>query len=365
MEKIEVDCLIVGGGVSGLALARQLIKSNKNTILIERNETFGSEVSGRNSEVIHAGIYYKKDSLKSKLCVEGKSLLYDYLEKHHIEYKKCGKFIVSTNKDEDDKLLEIKKNAQQCGVFDLSHDKTELKKYGFIFSSEALYSPSSGIFDSHSFFLSLRDDFERMGGITLLNNECVATEKSKLGFELQVIDRNTGEKFIVITKLLVNCAGLGAVALANSIYDEEKFKNKFVKGEYYHYAGPEKLNHLIYPVPNELSLGLHATIDLGMGIKFGPSAFKVKEIGYANEKNEKYNFVNAIKAYWPSINKSQLTFSYAGVRPLLEGHDDFFLDIGNSDDNIFVNVLGYASPGLTSSLALAKHIAAKLQMLEQ
>ena len=155
MERIQSDCLIIGGGVAGLAIAQSLVKQYKNVFLIEKNNSLGQEVSSRNSEVIHAGIYYKKNSLKAKLCIEGKHLLYDYLNKNRLPFKKCGKFVVSVSDQETKKLHEIKKNALECGVEDLEFNNSGLLKYPFIKFSEALYSPSSGIFDSQSFMMSL------------------------------------------------------------------------------------------------------------------------------------------------------------------------------------------------------------------
>jgi L-2-hydroxyglutarate oxidase LhgO len=361
MERIRSDCLIIGGGIAGLAIAKSLVKRYKNIFLIEKNKSLGQEVSSRNSEVIHAGIYYKKDSLKAKLCVEGKKLLYDYLTHRDIPFVKCGKFIVSNSYDETKKLTEIKDNAQECGVEDLEFNNTELKKYPFITFSEALYSPSSGIFDSQRFIMSLKDEFEQDGGIVILGNECLNIEKDSKGLEVTIHDKNTGEKFILETNLLINGAGLNAVKIANELHGEEKFANKFLKGEYYNYQGKEKLDHLIYPIPTKNSLGLHATIDLGKGIRFGPSAYVTQEIEYSHKTSEKELFFKRVQSYWPQIKKEDFVPAYSGIRPNVEGLDDFLIDIKTTVDRSFVNVLGYASPGLTSSLALADYINSKLR----
>jgi L-2-hydroxyglutarate oxidase LhgO len=361
MEKIRSDCLIIGGGVAGLAIAQSLVKRYKNIFLLEKNNSLGQEVSSRNSEVIHAGIYYKKNSLKAKLCVEGKNLLYDYLIQRDLPFFKCGKFIVSVSDQETEKLNEIKDNAEECGVEDLAFNSTELKKYPFINFSEALYSPSSGIFDSQSFMMSLRDEFEQDGGIVLLGNECLKVEKGAKGLGVTVQDKNTGETFIIETNLLINSAGLNAVKIANELYGEEKFTNNFLKGEYYNYQGKEKLDHLIYPIPTENSLGLHATIDLGKGIRFGPSAYLTNDIEYSHKNSEKEFFFKTVQSYWPLIKKEDFSPAYSGIRPNVKGLEDFLIDFGTSVESSFVNVLGYASPGLTSSLALAKYINSKLR----
>ena len=364
MERIRSDCFIIGGGVAGLALAQSLVKQYKNIFLIDKNKSLGQEISSRNSEVIHAGIYYKKCSLKAKLCVEGKNLLYDYLIQRHVPFIKCGKFIVSVSDQETEKLNEIKNNAEECGVEDLVFNSNELKKYPFINFAEALYSPSSGIFDSQSFMLSLRNEFEQDGGIVLLGNECLKIEKNAKGLEITVEDKNTREIFIVETNLLINSAGLNAVKIANELYGEEKFTNKFLKGEYYNYQGKEKLDHLIYPIPTENSLGLHATIDLGKGIRFGPSAYLTKDIEYSHKNSEKEFFLKTVQSYWPSIKKEDFSPAYSGIRPNVEGLEDFLIDFEVGVESSFINILGYASPGLTSSLALAKYIKCQLRNLD-
>ena len=360
VNKYNINCLVIGGGVAGLAVARTLSAELKDIILIEKNNQIGQEISSRNSEVIHAGIYYKPGSLKSKLCLEGKELLYEYLSKRNIDYLKCGKFIVSTNKNDDDKLNTIFENANTCGLFDLEFDNEDIKKYPFISSRRNLFSPSSGIFDSHAFLASLHDEFEDNGGLVLLGNESVSVETESNNFSVHVKDKNNKEEFVIETKLLINCAGMEAVNIANSLYGHRKFKNQFIKGEYYTYNGREKLRHLIYPTPNSYSVGLHATIDLGRGIRFGPSAYNVDNIEYSVSEKEKDNFFNKVKAYWPSLKKENLTPSYSGIRPVLEGTDDFILDFKDFKDSLLVNVLGYASPGLTSSLALSKLVKSKL-----
>ena len=360
MERYNADCLIIGGGVSGLAIGSSLAKRFENIFIVERNSSLGQETSSRNSEVIHAGIYYKKDSLKSKLCIEGKRMLYDYLEERKIQHMRCGKFIISTTDEETEKLENIFKNAQSCGVDDLKFDNSIKKSYPFIRSKESLFSPSTGIFDSHSFMSSLRNDFEREKGTVLLSNECLSVESNGKGFEILIQDKKTKEKFILQTKYLINCAGINATKIANDLYEEERFKNKYIKGEYYTYQGKEKLNHLIYPTPTQYSIGLHVTIDLGKGIRFGPSAYEISEIDYSQSEDRKSEFHQSVQAFWPGLKEEDLSPGYAGIRPTLEGEDDFVVDVEDFNGAVIVNVLGYASPGLTSSLALSKLVESRL-----
>ena len=360
MDKYKIDCLVIGGGISGLAVARNLSSHFQDIFLIEKNQHLGQETSSRNSEVIHAGIYYKKNSLKAKLCLEGKELLYEYLERQKIDYKRCGKFIISTTDEETTELEKIMNNSIDCEIYDLEFNNSQIKKYPFIYSKESLFSPSTGIFDSHSFMSSLRREFEHNDGKTLLGNECLKIEITPKGFEILIHDQNTKEKFILEVKFLINAAGLAAVDIANTIYEEKKFKNKFIKGEYFNYLGKEKLEHLIYPTPTKYSIGLHATIDLGKGIRFGPSAYETTTIDYNHSEKEKYKFYQSVRSYWPSIKEQDLSPGYTGIRPTLEGIDDFIVDINSFNEGVVVNILGYSSPGLTSSLALSKLVESRL-----
>lgn len=363
MEKFKIDCLVIGAGVSGLAISRNLAKTYKEIILIDQNLQFGQEASSRNSEVIHAGIYYPDDSLKSKLCLEGKYLLYKYLRERKIDYLNCGKFIVSTTDEESQALHGIKENAEKCGVDDLTFSNKDISNYRFLSVKECLFSPSTGIFDSHSFMSSLRNEFEDSGGLVLLGNRCLRIERTKKNFEIHILDMNTKEEFIITTNKVINCAGLNAAQIANSFYKEDKFKVKFVKGEYYSYFGKERLHHLIYPLPSNNSLGIHATIDLGKGIRFGPSSYPINNPDYSIDPTEKEKFYRSITSYWPSIDKEDLSPSYSGIRATIEDLEDFTIDTLFLDENILISVLGYVSPGLTSSLALAKYIESSLKAL--
>ena len=357
LEKFEVDCLVIGGGVSGIAIARELSSKFDNIFLIERNLHIAQETSSRNSEVIHAGMYYDHGSLKSKLCLKGKELLYKYLQERKIEFNRCGKYILSSNDEESETLNSIYENGLTCGVDDLTYDNSLKSKYPFLHYKEAIFSPSTGIFDSHSFIHSLSRDFQSLGGNILLGNEILNVEQSSKGYEVLIQDKNSENQFVVITNVLVNSAGLNAVHIANLVNEGNTYQEEFVKGEYYIYQGKEKLENLIYPTPSENSLGLHATIDLGKGIRFGPSAYVVDEIDYNLSSHRKSSFLEAVQSYWPSIQAEDLTPGYSGIRPKLKGIKDFIIDSGTVNNNQYVNVLGYASPGLTSSLALGIEVS--------
>ena len=361
LEKFEVDCLVIGGGVSGIAIGRELSSKFNNIFLIERNHQIAQETSSRNSEVIHAGMYYEQGSLKSKLCLKGKELLYDYLKERKIEFNRCGKYILSATDQESETLNDIYENGLICGVEDLIYDNSIKSKYPFLEYKESIFSPSTGIFDSHSYIHSLSRDFQSQGGNIFLGNETININQSSKGFEVLVEDKNTDSQFVVIANVLVNSAGLNAVHIANLINERNVYQEEFVKGEYYIYQGKERLEHLIYPTPTENSLGLHATIDLGEGIRFGPSAYVVDEIDYSLSLDQKLLFLQGVQSYWPGIKEEDLTPGYSGIRPKLKGVRDFVVDSGTVNNNQYVNVLGYASPGLTSSLALAIEVSNRIE----
>ena len=359
MKIINVDCIIIGGGVSGLSIGSKIAPRFNNIFIIERNKRVGEEISSRNSEVIHSGIYYQKNSLKSDLCIEGKNLLYQYLKKNNIPFSNCGKFIVSTKKEESVKLENIMNNALNCGVEDLVFKSKYLKaKYPFLKFDRALFSPSSGIFDSHSFLQSLRADFEQKGGHIVLNNECKKLYLASKHIEILINDKNSNEEYLIKSKVLINAAGLKSVDIHNSFIEDksQQITPIFIKGDYFSYFGQEKINHLIYPLPERNGLGVHATIDMQKNIRFGPNAYEIKSIDYDVALRNKKLFAASIKKYWPDIDVNLLNPSYSGIRPKLKDSEDFKIIINELSETIFVSILGYESPGLTSSLSLANHV---------
>ena len=356
MDKYEVDCLIIGGGVAGLASAKFLAQEFNKTYLIEKNNFLGMETSSRNSEVIHAGMYYKKNSLKSELCLKGKKMLYRYLEEKKIDFNNCGKYIVATNEEEIERLETIRLNAVDCGLEDLIYEPNLKKIYPFLNVKNSIFSPSSGIFDSHEYFKALERDFCDAKGLVLLGNECLEIQEINDYFEVKIKDLNNDLIYILQTKLLINAAGIHSAEIAKLIDKSRDIDIQYIKGEYYNYSGKEKINHLIYPVPGSLSLGLHATIDLGNGIKFGPSAVETKNLNYKVEEKNKMDFVRSLQRYWPSIKESDLSPNYSGIRAKERGAEDFGIEMIDKKNKIAINILGYISPGLTASLALGEKI---------
>ena len=357
MDKYKVDCLVIGGGVAGLASAKFLSQEFNKTYLIEKNNYLGMETSSRNSEVIHAGIYYKKNSLKSELCLKGKKMLYKYLAQKNIDFNNCGKYIVATNREESEKLEKIRLNALDCGLEDLVYEPNLKKIYPFLKVKNSIFSPSSGIFNSHEYFKALEKDFCETGGLVLLGNECLNIEELDDYFEITIKDLNNDLIYILQTKCLINAAGIYSAKVANLIDKSREIDIQYIKGEYYNYSGREKINHLIYPVPNKLSLGLHATIDLGSGIKFGPSAIEVQTLNYEVEEINKINFVQSLQHYWPSIEEKKLSPDYSGIRAKIRGSEDFNIEKFDFKGKIVINIIGYISPGLTASLALGEKIS--------
>ena len=357
MDKYKVDCLIIGGGVAGLAAAKFLSQEFDKTYLIERNNFLGMETSSRNSEVIHAGIYYKKNSLKSELCLRGKHMLYQYLTEKNIDFNNCGKYIVATNQEESDSLEVIRLNAVECGLEDLTYEPNLKKLYPFLNVKNSVFSPSSGIFDSHEYFKALEKDFCDNKGTVLLGNECLEIEEANDCFEVKIKDLNNDLIYILQTKYLINAAGIFSAEIAKLIDKTRHLDIQYIKGEYYSYSGKEKINHLIYPVPGKLSLGLHATLDLGRGIKFGPSAVETKKLDYKVDEENKKDFLKSLQQYWPSIQERNLSPDYSGIRAKVRGAEDFNIEKLDKKNKIAINIIGYISPGLTSSLALGEKIA--------
>ena len=301
-------------------------------------------------------MYYKKNSLKSELCLKGKKMLYRYLAEKNINFNNCGKYIVATNEDECEKLEKIRLNAIDCGLEDLVYEPNLNKIYPFLKVENSIFSPSSGIFNSHEYFKALEKDFCDAEGLVLLGNECLEIEEVNDYFEVKIKDLNNDLIYILRTKCLINAAGIHSSEIAKLIDKSRDIDVQYIKGEYYNYSGKEKINHLIYPVPGKLSLGLHATIDLGKGIKFGPSAVETKNLNYKVEEKNKMDFVRSLQKYWPSIKEIDLSPNYSGIRAKERGAEDFGLEKIDKTNKIAINILSYISPGLTSSMALGKKI---------
>ncbi len=373
MEK--ADIIIVGAGVIGLSIARELSKTYTDIFVLERNSSFGQETSSRNSEVIHAGIYYPRDSLKAKTCVEARQLLYEFCSENKIPYKKIGKLIVAINSGETKDLEELFRQGLRNGVTDLRLlSKNEIKKIEpHIETERAIYSPSTGILDSHSFMKNLVWQFESNHGQIAYNTELVGIDKKKDGFEVSVKDRKE-EIFKFFARTLINCAGLNSdkiAALAGLLKDE--YKLKYCKGDYFrvHNHKARFINRLIYPVPKEdrPGLGIHATLDLAGGLRLGPDDEYVKKIDYNVDESKKEIFYESVRQFLPFIKLEDLAPDTSGIRPKLQGPQENFRDfiIKDETDNSLsglINLIGIESPGFTASISIAKMVKEMILSLQ-
>lgn len=366
---MDFDFLVIGAGVVGLATAEYFSRNNLRVLLIEKENKIGTGVSSRNSEVIHAGIYYPKDSLKSKLCLRGKALLYEWCRNNKVSHLKLGKFVIATNNDEFERLQTIQANALKSGLEELSLVSKEeiLKEEPNIFCTGGLYSPTTGILSAHELMDSLFHKSLFYGADLLFNSsiQSVAKNSRSDGYLVQIKD-STSEVTEIEVGGIINCAGLYADQVADRIgIHKEEYKQKFIKGNYFRLKGKkEPFKHLIYPVPMPKlhGLGVHVTIDLNRGVRFGPDVEKdpLEKENYDVNESRKDDFFKAIKKYFPSINYDDLMPDMAGIRPRLAA-DKEFNDFIISEEGKYsfpnvINCIGIESPGLTSSLAIAEYI---------
>ncbi|KAI5463327.1 FAD dependent oxidoreductase [Mariannaea sp. PMI_226] len=368
---------VIGGGVVGLAVARQLSgREGTSTVLIEKHNAVGTETSSRNSEVIHAGIYYGPSSLKTKLCIRGKNLLYELCEKHDVGFRRTGKWIVAQNdaqREALDKIHHLCKETLDVPVRWVPTQEIERDGEG-VHALAALESPTTGIIDSHGLMMCLLGLFEDAGGVTALNSPVTdikplgATPGSG-GWEVQVRDASTGETSTITTETLINAAGLGAVNIHNLIVPPAQQKKLYyAKGNYFSYGGSHpRVSRLIYPAPEPgaAGLGTHLTLDLAGRLRFGPDVDWVDSPDdLAVNASRLLEAVGEIKKYLPGIDETLLVADYAGIRPKLSGQADVLKGKGFNDFVVqredgyegWVNLLGIESPGLTSSLAIAERV---------
>ena len=370
MEKIELEYVVIGAGVIGLAIARKLAQLGKEVILLEKNSRSGEGVSSRNSEVIHAGIYYPKGSLKAELCVQGKAMLYDYCRQYHIPFRQTGKLIVARDQSEQVKMASIQQHALNNGVRDIQRlsrqDLARLEPE--LCSVEALLSPSTGVIDSHAFMLQLQADIENAGGQCIYNSHIVALKADSEGIHLQSSPDNT----LIVSKYCINACGLDSVEFCRELagFPSNKLPEAwFAKGSYFSYQGRVPFEHLIYPVPVNGGLGVHLTLDMQGCAKFGPDVewlLQGANMDFQVDERKRSAFAAAVQSYWPALDAQKLSPDYAGVRPKISGPHEAsadFLIQGEQQHGIkgLVNLLGIESPGLTSSLAIAERVVNLLQ----
>ena len=362
MDKVE--CVVVGAGVVGLAAARRLARAGLEVIVVEAAGDIGTGTSSRNSEVIHAGIYYPAGSLMARLCVAGKQALYNYCDDHGVPYRRCGKLIVATADHERDKLAAIKAHAEANGVNDMQVlSGAEARALEPALNCVgALLSPSTGIVDSHAYMLALRGEIEESGGALAFHAPLERAKAVPDGFEIEI---GGDTPMALQCRLLINSAGLHAPAIARSIDGMPSDRiptSYYAKGNYFSCSTRAPFSHLIYPVPEPGGLGVHLTIDLGGQAKFGPDVEWVDSLDYAVDPARAERFYPAIRRYWPTLPDGALTPSYSGIRPKIVppaiARQDFVIQ-GPQDHGLggLVNLFGIESPGLTSSLAIADDVA--------
>ncbi len=369
----SVDAIVIGAGVVGLAVGRALALRGLETIVLERADAIGTATSSRNSEVIHAGIYYAADSLKARLCVQGRHQLYAHLESHGVEHRRCGKLLVATNAAQQASLASIQARAVRNGVDDL-----RLLSAAEVQAMEpelnavaALLSPSTGIVDSHGLMLSLHGDLEAHGGALALLSPVAGLA---LGGDAHVV-RVAGETPTEIAaRIVVNAAGLWAPDLAAGFDGVAALaplpRARYAKGNYFSLAARAPFSRLIYPVPEAAGLGVHLTLDLAGQARFGPDVEWITPdsadaIDYRVDPARMAPFEAAIRAYWPGLPRDALQPAYSGVRPKLDlpGEADFVVQ-GPAEHGVrgLVNLFGIESPGLTASLALADEVLTRLAL---
>lgn len=363
------EITIIGAGIVGLAVAAKLSYKCDNLFVIERNKTFGQETSSRNSEVIHAGIYYPKNSLKAKLCVEGKKLLYNFCKKYNVPYNNCGKLIVATSTGEISLLKELQQKALNNGVDDIrflnGSETKELEPN--VDCKGALFSPSTGIIDSHSLMKQLEINSINQGVQFSYGAEVIGIEKTEEGYGV-ILNDSDGQNFSFKTKKIINAAGLESDKISGMPgIKDESLKITFCKGNYFKINPPKNrfVKRLIYPVPNPNmeGIGIHVTIDMGGGVKLGPDVEWMPEnvYDYSVNKSQHKVFYDSVKKFLPFIEHDDLVPEMAGIRPKVqkpgEAIRDFYIQ-EESDKGFpgFVNLIGIESPGLTSSLAIAEYV---------
>ena len=360
----QLDCVIIGAGVVGLAIARSLAMAGRYVVVLEREEQPGMHASSRNSEVLHAGLYYPEDSLKAELCVAGKDLLYEYCDEHRVPVDRIGKLIVAADELEVEKLHSIQSQAERNGVHDLrmlnATQAAELEPQ--LACNAALLSPSTGIIDTHAYLLALQGDVESYGGSIVCNSEVDEIFVHNDGFYLNLSSMQD-EEFVCNT--LINAAGYGASEVASKLGLGDPPGMNFAKGHYFAYQAQSPFNRLIYPVPFDGGLGIHATLDLQGNTRFGPDVSWIddatSELNYEFDASRKPEFAAAIRRFFPGLDEDKLVPGYTGIRTKLSGPGEDPADFaihGEEEHGVtgLVNLFGMDSPGLTASLAIGEYV---------
>jgi L-2-hydroxyglutarate oxidase LhgO len=364
----SVETLVIGAGVVGLAVARSLARRGREVVIAEAAGLIGSETSSRNSEVIHAGIYYPAGSLKARLCVEGKQALYAYCAERGVAHNRCGKLIVATGDDQIAGLTELKKKAEANGVDDLQWLTREqaLALEPQLHCVAALLSPSTGIIDSHGLMLAYQGEAEDNGAMLALNAPVIRGEAANDGI---VIETGGPDAMRLRARLVVNAAGFAAQGIAAKIAGIRPDSIPgcyYAKGNYFVLTGVKPpFSHLIYPIPTPGGLGTHVTIDMGGQMRFGPDVEWIDAVDYSVDPGRGDSFYAAVREYWPGLPDGAIQPGYAGIRPKLsrgasgKSADDFIIQ-GPEQNGVagLINLFGIESPGLTASLSIGEAVAA-------
>ena len=368
-ELMDTEITVIGAGVIGLAIAEKVSEEHSNVFLIEKHLSFGQETSSRNSEVIHAGIYYTKDSLKARLCVEGKRLLYDYCKKYDVPYNNCGKLIVATSEEEIVIIEGIRQTAIKNGVDDLvvleREEIAEMEPN--IFALKALLSPSTGIIDSHSLMKRYETNTINNGGQVVYGSEVTGIKRIENGYEVTLLDAYKNN-YRFSSEIVINSAGLTSDKVSEMVgINDDNLKILFCKGEYFRVNPPKNrlLKRLIYPVPhyNLEGIGIHVTIDMGGGIKLGPDVkyLETNVYDYKLTASKQEAFYKSVKKFLPFLEYEDISPEMAGIRSKIQKpgeppRDFYIMEEGKRGYPGFINLIGMESPGLTSSIAIAKYV---------
>jgi len=359
----EVECLVIGAGVVGLAVARAMACAGREVIIVEREDAIGTQTSSRNSEVIHAGIYYPRDSLMARFCVTGRQALYDYCATRTVPHSRCGKLVVATDETEAEQLGSIATRARLNGVTDIAEIDASraLKMEPALRCTAALHSPSTGIVDGHALMLSFRGEAESRGAMIAFNCPFLGGRPERGGF---AVDLGGDTPTTLRARLVVNSAGLFAPDVAARIVGIELAsvpQAYYARGSYFTLTGRSPFSRLVYPVPVAGGLGTHLTIDLAGQARFGPDVEWIDSIDYSVDASRLPLFAEAIRRYWPDLDESRLRPGYAGIRPKIVppqvARQDFVIQ-GSDGHGLtgLINLFGIESPGLTASLAIANHV---------
>ncbi|WP_394373248.1 NAD(P)/FAD-dependent oxidoreductase [Marinobacter xestospongiae] len=365
-ERLVVDTVVIGAGVVGLATARSLALRGQSVWLLEAGPQFGEGISSRNSEVIHAGIYYPTGSLKAQLCVRGREQLYAYCRQRSVSHRRCGKWIVAVSDGQADQLEGIQRQAADNGVPLTWRDGAGLAdSLPDVAAAAALFSPETGIVDSHQLMLALLGDLEAAGGTLVYRTPVLSAESGPEGHRLQLGGELPCQ---LVAKRVVNAAGLSAIPLARQWAGFPSHccpQAHYARGVYFSYSGRHRFEQLIYPVPEPGGLGVHLTLDLAGQARFGPDVEWISEPDYTVDPARAGAFADGIRQWWPGLDASRLQPAYAGVRPKLrgpgEGNADFLIqDQREHGVPGLVHLFGIESPGLTACLAIADEVAERL-----